>query len=199
VFLLSPARLDGVRGTQLLREGASFDLAKRLRTPGGAAIGEVYSFLSALYFRGKLAYAERFARPPKAGGGAFVIVAGRGLVAPDVHVRRADLAEIAALRVEANDPAYREPLLRDARCLADALGSRGRAVLLGSIATGRYLDVLSEALGSRLLFPSVFVGRGDMSRGGLMLRAARSGTELAYEPATGERRRGPRPPRLGPP
>jgi hypothetical protein len=199
VFLLSPARLDGVRGGQLLRTGASFDLARRLRTPAGVPIGEVYAFLSALYFRGKLAYAERFARPPRGGAGAYVIVAGRGLLAPDVRVRREDLVAIAARRVDEGDPAYREPLLRDARALAGALGTRGRAVLLGSIATGRYLDVLSRALGGRLLFPSVFVGRGDMSRGGLMLRAARSGMELEYEAATGERRRGRRPPRLGPP
>jgi hypothetical protein len=198
VFLLSPARLDGVRASQLLRPGASFDLARRLRSSEGAAIGEVFAFLSALYFRGKLAYASRFARAPRRGSGVRVIVAGRGLVVPDERVRRDDLLEIAAHPVEAGDAAYRGPLLRDARRLASALGPGGRAVLLGSIATGRYLDVLSEALGPRLLFPSVFVGRGDMSRGGLMLRASRSGTELDYEPAVGTRR-GRRPPRLGPP
>ena len=31
---------------------------------GGAPIGEVFSFLSSLYFRGKLTYAQRFAAPP---------------------------------------------------------------------------------------------------------------------------------------
>jgi hypothetical protein len=158
----------------------------------------VFAFLSALYFRGKLAYARRFARTPRGGAGVHVIVAGRGLVGPDVRVRRDELLEIAARPVDEEDDAYRAPLLCDARRLAAALGPRGEAVLLGSVATGRYLDVLSEALGPRLLFPSAFVGRGDMSRGGLMLRASRSGMELDYEPLLGTRR-GRRPPRLGPP
>src|SRR5262249_32645808 len=69
-------------------------------------------------------------------------------------------------------------------------------VLLGSIASDKYVELLLEILGQRLLFPVDFVGRGDMSRGGLMLRAARSGTELPYGPVQGAVRRGPRPPRL---
>jgi hypothetical protein len=65
-------------------------------------------------------------------------------------------------------------------------------VLLGSIATGKYVDVLLEIMGTRLLFPTDFVGRGDMSRGALMLRAARKGSELSYEPVAGAVRRGRR-------
>jgi hypothetical protein len=69
-------------------------------------------------------------------------------------------------------------------------------VLLGSIATGKYVDTLIESLGPRLLFPSDFVGRGDMSRGGLLLRSAREGRELDYIPVAGALRRGKRPPKL---
>src|SRR5258705_137811 len=69
-------------------------------------------------------------------------------------------------------------------------------VLLGSIATGKYVDCLLEVFGPRLVFPAAFVGRGDMSRGGLLLRAARSGKELAYTPIAGATLHGPRPPKL---
>ena len=69
-------------------------------------------------------------------------------------------------------------------------------VLLGSIATGKYADALLEVFGERLLFPSDFVGRGDMSRGGLMLRRVQDGQELPYIPVNGAVRRGKRPPKL---
>ena len=65
-----------------------------------------------------------------------------------------------------------------------------------SIATSKYVEPLTDIFGSRLLFPSEFVGRGDMSRGGLMLRCAREGIELAYIPADSAVRRGKRPPKL---
>jgi hypothetical protein len=71
-------------------------------------------------------------------------------------------------------------------------------VLLGSIATAKYSSILSEAFRERLRFPSSFIGRGDMSRGGLMLRCARAGRELEYVPLSGAPTRGSRPPRLGP-
>jgi len=69
-------------------------------------------------------------------------------------------------------------------------------VLLGSIATAKYADVLLDALGELLLFPPDFVGRGDMSRGGLLLRCVRGGTELQYATLLGAVRHGPRPPKL---
>jgi hypothetical protein len=71
-------------------------------------------------------------------------------------------------------------------------------VLLGSIASGKYADVLLGVFGERLLFPSAFVGRGDMSRGGLMLRCTDSGQELDYVPVATSVRHGERPPRLKP-
>ena len=65
---------------------------------------------------------------------------------------------------------YRKPLERDAERLASQLSRECQIVLLGSIATAKYRDVLVEILGDRVFFPRDFIGRGDMSRGGLMLR-----------------------------
>lgn len=189
-FLLSPAWCGGKRAQLLLNERASFPLARRLGQPGGAAIGEVFSFLSGLYFRGKVAYVRTFARP----SGALVITPTRGLVDIDLPVSRADLVEFAAVDIATNDDRFRRPFERDIAALA--IGETGNVVLLGSVATGKYVDSLMELLGDRLLFPGDFVGRGDMSRGGLMLRRAREGKELEYIPVAGAVRRGPRPPKL---
>ena len=86
----------------------------------------------------------------------------------------------------------------DAKALAQALGPRGEPILLGSIATRKYLDVLLAAFPQELLFPAEFVGRGDMSRGGLMLRSVDAHLELAYVLVRGAILRGARPPKLPP-
>ena len=80
----------------------------------------------------------------------------------------------------------------------EAVGPDCEVVLLGSIASGKYVDVLQPVFGDRLVFPSAFVGRGDMSRGGLMLRCVLDGVELDYVPVAGATRRGQRPPKLEP-
>jgi hypothetical protein len=95
----------------------------------------------------------------------------------------------------ANDR-YVAPLVRDARLLAAASGDSTRFVLLGSIASAKYLTPLVQEFGSRLFFPAEFVGRGDMSRGGLLLRCTNEGRELEYVPVAGATLRGTRPPRL---
>ncbi len=87
---------------------------------------------------------------------------------------------------------------RDARELAATVGDAGEVVMLGSIAGPKYVEPLQGALGGRLLFPVDFVGRGDMSRGGLLLRAADAGVELAYAQVKGAIRHGARPPKLLP-
>ena len=198
VFLLSPAHCGGRRAEILFREEASFPLAVRLRD-SGVTIGEVFSFLSGLYFRGKLAYAREFARPPAgAPEGALVITPGRGLLPPDTVVTLEDLRVIAGIGVDPEEPRFREPLERDAASLAPFLTGEDAVVLLGSIATGKYVDVIEEHLDGRLRFPSEFVGRGDMSRGGLMLRAAGAGEELRSVPVKGAVRHGARPPKLAP-
>ena len=87
---------------------------------------------------------------------------------------------------------------RDLADLIVQLPSESRVVLLGSIATGKYVDVLLDNFGDRLLFPGDFVGRGDMSRGGLLLRCAVDRCELSYIPVRGAIRKGKRPPKLEP-
>jgi len=197
VFLLSPARCDGKRAQVVLRDAASFPLARRLRSAGGAPLGEVFSFLSGLYFRGKLAYADAFARPPKGlEGGAFVITTNRGLVPASTRVTLDDLARLAEGSIDRSSQDFHGPLRRDADVLARALGPGGEPVLLGSIATAKYVDVLLSVFDGRLLFPAEFVGRGDMSRGGLMLRCVDEHAELTYIPVRGAVRHGTRPPKL---
>ncbi len=195
IFLLSPAWAGGKRA-QLLRSGrAGFPLARQLRS-SGAPIGEVFRFLSGLYFRGKLAYSARFQAPPPAVPGSLVITAHRGLATPEMLITLDELRDIAEMDIHGADPRYRQPLERDARAVA-AAAPRAQVVLLGSVATTKYIEPLLGIFSERLLFPAAFVGRGDMSRGGLMLRAAHSGVELDYIPVLGAILHGPRPPKLG--
>jgi hypothetical protein len=197
VFLLSPARCDGERAKLLTDPEARSELAVRLRASDGVPIGEVFSFLSSLYFRGKLTYARVFANPPRGVRPALVITADRGLMSPDERVRRDDLLAFAQVDIAGGDDRYLAPLRRDIAALARKVG-RSLVVLLGSVATGKYVDALLDAFGERLVFPIAFVGRGDMSRGGLLLRHASEGRELEYVPVQGAVRRGQRPPKLEP-
>jgi hypothetical protein len=193
IFLLSPAHCGGKRAELLLNQRAAFPLAVRLRSAGGVTLGEAFSFLSGLYFRGKLAYADRFARPPSGSLGVQVITTDRGLVSVGTEIGLDDLRRFGTVDISADEPGYRVPLARDVERLDQ---SDVEVVLLGSVATGKYVDILLEALGDRLLFPADFVGRGDMSRGALLLQAAREGAELVYQPVAGAMRRGRRAPRI---
>jgi hypothetical protein len=182
---------------------AQFALARQLRTPEGAHLGDVFSFVSGLYFRGKLAYARRFAAPPDplepvAAGGVLVITPNAGLRAADAPVTIETFRAFAGAAIDLQNPTYRQPLERGARALLDAVGPDCEVVLLGSIASGKYVEVLQPVFGDRLVFPPAFVGRGDMSRGGLMLRCVTAGVELEYSPVAGAVRHGTRPPRLQP-
>jgi hypothetical protein len=202
IFLLSPANCGGRRGQIVMSERASFELAVRLRHTG-APLGDVFSFMSGLYFRGKLAYATTFAAPPDPGSGitasgVFVITPTAGLRAPDTIVTIDTLRAFANVDVAADNPKYRKPLEQSARAVADDIGADCAVVLLGSIASGKYVEILQSIFGDRLMFPADFVGRGDMSRGGLMLRCVSAGQELAYVPVAGAVRRGQRPPKLDP-
>jgi len=200
IFLLSPASTGGERARLVFNPAARFDLAQRLRTREGVMLGEVFSFLSGLYFRGKLQYALSFARPPAGVDGVLVITPSRGLLPPWERTTLNTLGAFAKVPIDLREPRYTKPLLRDTRALATALEPHPEAevVLLGSIASGKYLELLSGTLGDRLRFPSAFVGRGDMSRGGLLLRSVASGRELDYVPVAGAARHGQRPPRLMP-
>ncbi|HET9626785.1 MAG TPA: hypothetical protein VFP84_35725 [Kofleriaceae bacterium] len=184
VFLISPARCASDRARRLL--AARGELGARL-WEHSAPLGELFTWLSSLYFRGKLTYARRFGR-------ALIMAPGLGLRAPELMVSAAMFRTMGTIEVES--AAFVEPLVRDARLIAAEEDTR--VVLLGSIATGKYLTSLLDVLGERLLFPETFVGRGDMSRGGLLLRAAASGDELAYRPVVGATLTGARPAKLGP-
>ena len=196
IFLLSPASTSGERARVLLNERATFPLATQLRSRDGAPLGEVFSFLSALYFRGKLTYARAFGRPPATLCGAFVITPGEGLRDPAEPVSFARLRAYVDVPIKPTEPRYLEPLVRDAEALCRLSGDRCRIVLLGSIASARYVEPLLRVFADRLLFPPAFVGRGDMSRGGLLLRSVAERNELDYAPLAGAVRHGARPPRL---
>jgi hypothetical protein len=195
IYLLSPANASGPRARLLFSKPANFPLAQRLHNHG-APLGEIFSFISGLYFRGKLAYSSAYATPPSGVPGVVVITASQGLQSPDKWIQLAELQEIAAVPIDASEPRYRIPLERDARILRDAMGRDCEVVLLGSIATPKYVEPLLAVFGERLLFPSEFVGRGDMSRGGLMLRCAREHLRLTYVPVLDAVRHGPRPAKL---
>ena len=203
VFLLSPANCGGRRAMQVMSPNATFALAARLRSADGAPLGDLFSFMSGLYFRGKLTYARRFARPlepdnPVVGGGIHVITATAGLRNPDTLVTRAAVQAFGKGDIDAANAKYRRPLEASARALLAEIGPDCDVVLLGSIASPKYVDILTGIFGERLMFPIAFVGRGDMSRGGLLLRHASDGIELDYVPVLGATRHGSRPPRLAP-
>ncbi len=198
VFLLSPASCHGRRAALLFSDRARFPLAQAVRQTAGASLGEVYAFLSGLYFRGKLHYATAFARPPRDVPGVLVITPAEGLRPPQHRIDLATLRAWADVPIDARERRYAAPLERDAALLASLLDPHPdvRVVLLGSVASAKYADVLAPIFGHRLVFPSDFVGRGDMSRGAMLLRATEARAELPYVPLVGAVRRGARAPRL---
>ena len=186
VFLLSPASCSGRRAALLLNERAQFSLAVRLRNAEGVPLGEVFSFLSGLYFRGKLTYARAFARPPADSPGVLIVTAGRGLLAAETPVHLADIRAFATVPIEVAEPRYREPLTKDATALAKRLPVTARAILLGSIATSKYVGPLLPIFGERLMFPQAFIGKGDKSRGAMLLNCVDDGRELDYVAVAGQ-------------
>jgi len=193
IFLLSPASSSGKRAALLLNDQADFDIARRVRTGEGAPLGEVFSFLSGLYFRGKLTYARTFEDPPpQRASGVHLITSTDGISSPATMVTLKDLERFATVPIDADEQRYRLPLERDAEGLAAEIGPKCEVVLLGSIATGKYVDVLEPIFGERLLFPREFLGHGDMARGGMLLQRAASGVELTYIPVSHPDRLGAR-------
>ena len=193
VFLLSPAYCGGRRAKSLLRAQSKLPISRRLHA-GALTLADAFTFCSGLYFRGKIAYATAFA-PEE----TFVITPTRGLLPPGVAVSADLLTEFAGVDISEDDARYRTPLERDLQALIARVGSDARVVLLGSIATGKYVEVLAQRLGTQLHFPPAFIGRGDMSRGGLLLRHAASGEELEYAVLDPQAKRtGSRPPKLDP-
>jgi hypothetical protein len=181
-----------------MNPSAEFPLARQLREPGGAALGDVFAFLSGLYFRGKLTYARAFATPNASAAPIRIITTNRGLLTPEERVSPGDLTDFACVDLSDAGAEFEAPLTRDAERLAREAPADASVVLLGSIATNKYVGPLMRIFGHRLLFPREFVGRGDMSRGGLMLRHAQQQREMEYVPVANAVRHGKRPPKLVP-
>jgi hypothetical protein len=180
IFLLSPASLSGERARQLTSPEARFDTARRYRSPEGVPVEEAFAFLSSLYFRGKIAYARHFARPPAELPGVLVITPAFGLVPEGWPLTLDRMEALRRTPIDVRNPDYAAPLREHARVLREAMPEDTRVVLLGSIATGKYVDLLLPEFGDRLVFPGCFVGIGDMSRGSILLRAVREDRELEY-------------------
>ena len=197
IFLLSPARVTGKRAEMLLNPNASFDLASRLRD-GQATIGEAFAFLSGLYFRGKLAYANKFAKTYRRMPGVWVITSGLGLLPAATQIRSQDLVTLGDVPIDPSNARYVQSLHSSANKLSLKLPKNCDVVLLGSIGTKKYAELLVKIFDTRLKFPIDFVGRGDMSRGGLLLRSVADERELDYVPVIGAVRHGKRPPKLEP-
>jgi hypothetical protein len=194
VFLLSPANVAGKRAKMLLNPKASFELARRLRMGDGVPLGEAFAFMSGLYFRGKLAYARAFAQAPDGREGVLIITTNRGLVSANALVTPDELQAYSDVSIDARDERYTQPLIRDAVSLSASCACS--IVLLGSVASGKYVDHLLPIFGKRLHFPKEFVGRGDMSRGGILLRSVTANRLLTHIPVAGAVRRGSRQPKL---
>jgi hypothetical protein len=182
VFLLSPANLGGQRASMVFNPAATFAVARELHSREGATIRDVFSFVSGLYFRGKATYAQAFERRPAEDLGTLVICPGEGLRPLDERVNVQRLRRWAEVAVDEDNRDFTAPLIEQASALERAYGATTRFVLLGSVATDKYVRPLTHVFGDHLWFPAAFVGRGDMSRGALMLKAARAADELAYVP-----------------
>src|SRR5258706_2708126 len=122
VFLLSPANCNGRRAKQALSPRATFALAAALRSPDGAPLGDLFTFVSGLYFRGKLTYARRFAHPPEpghavVGDGVHIITPNAGLRSPDTRVTDAAVRAFGRGDVDASNARHRPPLEASARAL----------------------------------------------------------------------------------
>jgi hypothetical protein len=195
VFLLSPANVSGTRAQRLFASNTRSVLAVRMRD-SGVTLGEVFSYISSLYFRGKLSYAERFATKFSEVPGIHIITPASGLLPPHILVNLEQFQLITTGSVDENHLPYRQALERDAKKLFESLESDVEVALLGSIATSKYVEPLLQIFGRRLVFPEEFVGRGDMSRGGLLLRCVRAGTALNFIPVLGATHHGSRPPKL---
>ena len=160
------------------RDGYEFACSLQIPT-AGVPLGEVYRFISSLYFRGKLEYAQRFQNPPQGVAGVQIIT-GSGLMLPETVITLEQLQKISATSIDAKNTDYRLPLDRDLLRLRDAVGGDVEVILLGSVATYKYIDPIQAVFGERLLFPREFLGLGDMSRGSILLRCCAQGSELEY-------------------
>ena len=195
VFLLSPANCGGARAKQVLSPDAHFALAEELRSPCGAMLGDVFTFVSGLYFRGKLTYALHFAAPPSprirsSAAASSSSRRARVFAAPTRWSLMRRCRRLPGATCTPTMPATVGRSSAAPACSSARSGPAARSCSLAASRRRKYVDVLLEIFGDRLRFPVEFVGRGDMSRGGLLLRKVREGTELEYVPVAGAVLRG---------
>ena len=165
----------------LRRPGSGVALARRLREEG-VPLGDVFSFLSGLYFRGKLEYARAFARSSEQHDAVHVITMTDGLVSPDARIVADDLERYAQCPEGSASAVL--TLEKTALELSRRLDANADVVLLGSVSTGKYTDLLAPIFRERLLFPRDVLHIGQLARGALFLRRAREGPELDYVPVS---------------
>ena len=182
LFLLSPASAHGARARPLLEPEPRTALARQLASSEGVPLGDVFRYLSGLYFNGKLAYARAFASPPSSvpGEGVYVITLSDGLLLPSTALRTEDMRRFAA--VEMGSETYGRALERGARTLAELLGAECEVIFLGSVGSGKYTDLLLPIFGERLLFPPALTSQGQLERGASLLRCVQERRELEYVP-----------------
>jgi hypothetical protein len=183
IFLLSPARTTGERGKQLARPGAAFPLARQLQAGEARPLGEIFSFVSGLYFRGKLSYARRFGKKEA----IWVITSNQGLLAADHPITLAEFQSFAEVEIDVKNESYRRPLEIDLVALARR--RHARFIFLGSLASSKYAAIIGPILGRQTYSPLAFSGLGDMARGALLLRQVKAGQELDYAPWTKEQKK----------
>src|ERR1700730_9229670 len=159
IFLLSPADSSGVRARMMVSERAQFELARRLRQ-AGLPLGEIFSFISGLYFRGKLAYARTFAQSSPGVPGAFVITACRGLVPPETPITLQELQEISAVPIEPSDARYRVPLSAMPAHYCEPLRRTPRWCCWGASRRKNTLSRCSEFLAIGSCFPQNSLAAG---------------------------------------
>src|SRR4029077_8218457 len=104
-------------------------------SPDGAPLGDLFAYMSGLYFRGKLAYARRVARPaepdnPVVGSAIHIITANAGLRSPDTLVTRAAVQAFGKGDIDAGNAQYRRPLEASARALLAEVGTDCEGILL---------------------------------------------------------------------
>ena len=184
IFLLSPASTDGLRAQQLTSPRAGFGAAERYRSPEGVTIEEAFTFMSSLYFRGKIGYARHFAAPPPELALGSRTTASWSSLPASGWCRRAcritpeEMKKLRRTPVDLKSRAYCAPMKKHVEQLRDlapdglggAPGQRRDRQVRGPAAAGPR---------DRLLFPRDFAGAGDMKRGGMMLRAVREDRELS--------------------
>ena len=144
-----------------------------------------------------MTYAERFGRPPPGLSGGLVISPVEGLRFLHEPVTLERLRGWADVPIDAANPRFTRPLVRARR--RSRAGPRRAAPASCCWAAWPPTNTSSpcpRSSATTCCSRRTSSAAGDMSRGALLLRAARAGQELAYAPVEGARRHGPRAPRL---